>query len=77
MDKSKKKIPKECRIGDTCFTSFVTIGSNLYTRHPKSINHVHRHSNNLLSLIIVLGTDVNGGKTVFNDEDKMNDIGKR
>ena len=48
MDKSKYNIPKQCRIGDTCFTSFATIGSNLFTRHPKNLNHVHRDSNNLL-----------------------------
>ena len=48
MDKAKQKIPKEYRIGDTCFTSFATIGGNLFTRHPKNLNHVHRDSNNLL-----------------------------
>ena len=67
MDKSEKKIMKECRISDTCFMSFATIGGNLYTENPKNINHVHRDSNNILSVIIILGTDVNGGKTVFND----------
>ena len=25
MDKAKEKIPKECRIGDTFFTSFATV----------------------------------------------------
>ena len=58
-------IPKECRIGDTCFTSFETIGGNLYTRHTKNLNHAHRDSKDLLSVIIILGTDVNGGETVF------------
>ena len=43
MDKAKETIPKECRIGDTCFTSFVTIGDNLYTRHSKNLNHVHKY----------------------------------
>ena len=28
-------------------------------------------------MIIILVTDVHGGKTVFNDGDNMNDIGKR
>ena len=65
MDKSKEKILKECRIGDTCFTSFATIGGNLYTRHQNNLNCVHRDINNLLSAIIILGTDVNGGETVF------------
>ena len=77
MDKAKENIPKQCRIGDTCFTSLATIGGNLFTRHPKNLNHVHEYSNHLLSVIIILGTDVHGGETVFNDGDKMNDIRKR
>ena len=65
MGKAKEKIPKKLRIGDTCFTSLETIGGNLLTRHPKNINHVHKESNDILSVIIFLGTDVHGGKTVF------------
>ena len=65
MDKAKEMIPNECRIGDTCFTSLATIGGNLYTRHPKNLNHVHKDSKYLLSVIIILGTDVRGGETVF------------
>ena len=53
MDKEKEKITKQCRIGDTCFTSLATIGGNLFTRNPKNINHVHREINNLLPLIII------------------------
>ena len=41
MKKAKEMIPKEFRIGDTCFTSFATIGGNLYTRNANNINHVH------------------------------------
>ena len=52
-------IPNECRIGDTCFTSLATIGGNLYTRHAKNLNHLHKYSKYLLSLIMILGTDVN------------------
>ena len=65
MYKSKEKIPEQWIICDKCFTSFATIGGNLYTRHPKNFNRLHRDSNNLLSVIIILGTDVNGGETVF------------
>ena len=61
MEETKVMIPKECRIGDTCFTSLATIGGNLYTRHVKNLNHVHKDSKYLLSVIIILGTDVNGG----------------
>ena len=43
---------------------------------PKQFNHLHKYSNGLMAVIIVLGTDVHGGKTVFNGMN-MNDIGKR
>ena len=35
MDKAKENIPKQCRIGDTPFTSLAAIVRNLFTRHPK------------------------------------------
>ena len=53
-----------------------TIGSDLFTRHPNNLKHVHIYSNNLLSVIIILGTNVHGGETVFYYGEKMNDIGK-
>ena len=77
MEKANKMIPKECRIGDTCFTSLGTIVGNLYTRHLKNLNNVHKESKDLLSAIIILGIYVNGGGTVFYDGENMNDIGKR
>ena len=67
MDKSKEKILKQCRIGDTCFTSLETIGVNLFTRHPKNLNIVHKDSNYLLSVIIILGKKFQSGERVFND----------
>ena len=54
-----------------------TIGGNLFTRHPKNINNVHKGSEYLLSVIIILGTNVHGDEKVFYDGEKMNDIGKR
>ena len=77
MDKEKQKIPKQCRIGDTCFTSLETIGGNLFTRHPKNLNHVQEYSNNLMSVIIMFGTNIHGGETFFYDGENMIDIGKR
>ena len=77
LDKAKEKIPKQCRIGDTCFTSLVTIGGNLFTRNTKNINHVHKYSNDILSVIIILGKNAHGVETVFNDGVNMNDIGKK
>ena len=76
MDKAKEKIPKQYRIGDTCFSSLATVGGNLFIIHLKNSNHVHKDSNNLLSVIIFLGKNINGDETVFNDGDNMNDIGK-
>ena len=40
-------------------------------------NTSHRDSKDLLSVIIILVTDVNGGETVFYDGLNINDIGKR
>ena len=65
MDKAKEMIPKECRIADTCFTSMANIGGNLYTRHSKNLDRVHKDSKDLLLVIIILVTDVNGGETFF------------
>ena len=48
MNQAKMMIPEECRIGDTCFMSLANIGGNLYTRHPKNLNHVHKDSKDLL-----------------------------
>ena len=64
-------IPKECRIGDTCFMSLATIGGNLFKRHSNNLNHVHINSNNLMSVITILGTNVHGGETVFMMERKL------
>ena len=76
MDKAKENIPKQCRIGDKIFTSLAIIGGNLFTRHPKNLNHVHKYSNVLLSVILILGTNIHVSKIVFNYGEKMNDIGK-
>ena len=77
MDKAKEKIPNRCRIGDTCFTSLATTGGDFFIIHPNNLNHVHKDSHNLLSVMIIFGTDVHGGETFFYDGEKMNDIGKR
>ena len=68
MHNAKDRIPKQCRISGTCFTILVTIGGNLYMRHPKNIKHVHKNSNDLLEVIIILVTDAHEGETVFKIE---------
>ena len=54
-----------------------TIGGNLFKTNLKNPDYLHKDSNYLLSVIIILGTDVRGGKTVFNCGKNMNDIRKR
>ena len=53
--KSKENVPKQFIICDTCFTSLATIGGNLFTRHTNNLNRLHKDSNDLLSVIIILG----------------------
>ena len=76
LDKAKKKIPKQYRIGDRCFMSLAKIGGNVLARHLKKRNHVQKDSNDFLSVIIILVTNVHGGETFFNDGVNMNDIRK-
>ena len=57
--------------------SLATIGDNLFTGHPKNINHVHKDSNDLLSVIIILVTNVYGSETVLYNGENMKDIIKR
>ena len=75
MNTAKDKIPKQYRISDTCFKLMENIGVNLFMRHPKNNNHAHKDSNNFMSVIIILGTDVHGGETVFHGM-TMNEIGR-
>ena len=46
--------------------SIITIGGNLFSRHPINFNRVHKYSKDLISVIITLGTTVIGARTVFN-----------
>ena len=62
LDKAKEKIHEQFIIGDTCFMSLVTIGGDFFTIHSNNLNHVHEDSNDILSVIIILGTYFHGGK---------------
>ena len=53
------------------------IGSKLYSNQPKNLNHVHKYSKYLVSVIITLGGNISGGGTVFYDEEKTSDLGSR
>ena len=65
MDTAKENIPKKYRIGGTYFTSLETIGGNLLTINSKNSDYVQKDSNDILSVIIISGTYVLGGETVF------------
>ena len=67
LDKVRENIPKQYMIGDACFTALATIGGNLFTIRPKNLNPVHKESTYLLSVIIILVTNVHGDETVFYD----------
>ena len=45
--------------------SLSAVGGNLFSRHPQNMNHVNKDINELLSVVFMLGTNVNGGETVF------------
>ena len=77
LDTAKENIPIQCSIGDTCFTTLVNIEGNLYIRHTQNSNHVHKYSNDIISVIIIFVRDVHGGEIVFKNRMSMNDIGKR
>ena len=73
----KKILPSTCRIGETIFTSMAIIGGKLYRNHPKNLNHVHKYTKYLVSVIITLGKNISGGDTVFYDGVKTSDLGSR
>ena len=53
------------------------IGGNIYSNHPKNLNHVHKDSKDMVSVIITVGKDISGGYTVFYDRVKESDLGSR
>ena len=59
------------------FTSMDIIGGKLYSNHPKNLNHVHKDSKYLVSVIITLGKNISGRDTVLYDEVKKSDLGSR
>ena len=54
----------------------VTSGK-LYSNHPKNMNHVHKDSKYMVSVIITVGKYISGGDTVFYDVVKTSDLGSR
>ena len=73
----KEKIPSRSGIGETCFTSMAVIGGKVFSNNPKNMSHVHKDTNDLLSVIITLGNNKIEGDSVFYDGVKTSDLGIR
>ena len=53
------------------------IGGKIFSNNPKNMNHVHKDSKDLLSVIIILEIYIRGGDTVFYDGIKPSNLGSR
>ena len=76
MDTTKQMIPKQFIIGDIFFTQLATNEGDFSTRNPKSTNHLHKDSSDLLSVIIIMRKYFDGGVFLLNGMN-TNDTGKR
>ena len=77
IEKAKKILLSTCRIGGDIFTFMAVIGGRLFSDNHKNLNHVHKDSKYLDSVIITLGKYISGGDTVFYDGVKSSDLGSR
>ena len=62
------------RIRKTIFTYISIIRVKIYSNHPKNMNHVHKYTNDLVSVIITLGTNKSGLDNMFYEGVKMTDL---
>ena len=53
------------------------IGDELHSNHPKNLNHVHKDTKAMVSIIITVGKYISGGDTVFYDGVKTSDLVSR
>ena len=77
LDMAKTILPSTYRIGENSFTSMAIIGGKLYRNHPKNMNHVHKDTKDLVSVIITLGEYISREYTVFYYGVKPSDFGSR
>ena len=59
------------------FTSMYVIGGKIFSNNSKNLNHVHKYSNCLFSVMITPGENIRGGDTVFDNGVKTSDLGSR
>ena len=71
----KQKIPRKCKIGNTCFKYVAVIGGRLFRNSAKNNNHVHKDEKDFLSVIMILGKNVSGGGTVIYDGVRIYNLG--
>ena len=57
--------------------SIAVIGGNIYSNHPKIMNHMHKYIIYLMSVIIPLGGNMSRGETVCYYGVKQTDLVKR
>ena len=62
---------------ETVFTYIGVIGGKLYSNHSKKLNHVHKDSKDMVSIIITVGKYISGGDTVFYYWVNTYDLGSR
>ena len=53
------------------------IGGKLLSNNTKNMNHVHKYTNFLLSVITTLGKNITGGDTVIYDRVKTSELVSR
>ena len=46
---------------EKCFTSIAVIGGKIFSKYSKNMNHVHKDTKYLLSVITTLVTRIRGG----------------
>ena len=77
LEMAKEILLSTCIIREIIFTPMAVIGDKLYHNHSKNLNHVHKDTKDLVSVIITLSKSISGGDTVFYDEVKPSDLGSR
>ena len=53
------------------------LGGKLYSNHPKNLNHVHKDTKDLVSVIITMVKDISAGETMIYYGVKTSDLGSR
>ena len=76
LKERNKYYHQRVELGESVFTSMAVIGVELYSNHPKNMNHVHKDSKYMVSVIITLGGNIIGGDTVFYDGVITSDLGR-